>query len=57
MAYAELAELVGQLGLDLVEMDSSAITCVSVETDGGPGFLVSVRHQIDDNPTEEQGVS
>jgi ATP-dependent Clp protease ATP-binding subunit ClpC len=57
MAYTELAELVGQLGLDLVVMDSSAITCVSVETNDGPGFLVSVRHQIDDDPTEEQGVS
>ena len=52
-AYAELAELVAACGLDIAEIDSGAITCVSVETTEGPGFMVSVRHLIEDDPPPE----
>jgi ATP-dependent Clp protease ATP-binding subunit ClpC len=57
MAYAELAEIVGEFGLDLTEIDSSAIVCVSVETTEGPGLMVSVRHQIEEGSSEEPAVS
>jgi ATP-dependent Clp protease ATP-binding subunit ClpC len=52
-AYAELADLVAECGLDIAEIDSSAITCVSVETTEGPGFMVTVRHLIEDGPPPE----
>jgi hypothetical protein len=49
-AYGELAELSSALGCRLEDMDSEEITCVSVETTEGPGFLVSVKHRIEDEP-------
>jgi ATP-dependent Clp protease ATP-binding subunit ClpC len=52
-SYAELAELVAVLGLDLEDMGADEITCASVETSEGPGFMVSVKHRIDDDPLGE----
>jgi len=49
-AYAELAELASALGFDLEEMNPEEITCSSVETSEGPGFMVSVKHRIEDDP-------
>jgi hypothetical protein len=50
--YAELAELVIGFGFDLDDMDAAEIALSSVETTEGPGFVVSVKHRVDD---EEMG--
>jgi hypothetical protein len=51
--YAELAELVIAFGFDLDDMDAGEITLSSVETTEGPGFMVSVKHRIDDDAMGE----
>jgi hypothetical protein len=56
-AYAELAELANALGFDLEEMSPDEITCTSVETSEGPGFMVSVKHRIEDDPSAGVPVS
>jgi hypothetical protein len=47
-AYGELAELVIAFGYRLDDMDASEITLSSVETTEGPGFMLSVKHRIED---------
>jgi hypothetical protein len=47
-AYGELAELASALGLRLEDVPSDEVTCVSIETSEGPGFLVSVKHRLDE---------
>jgi ATP-dependent Clp protease ATP-binding subunit ClpC len=47
-AYGELAELVIAFGYHLDDMDASEITLSSVETTEGPGFMLSVKHRIED---------
>jgi hypothetical protein len=51
--YAELAELVIAFGFDLDDMDAGEITLSSVEKTEGPGFMVSVKHRIDDETMGE----
>ena len=51
--YAELAKLVIAFGFDLDDMDAGEITLSSVETTEGPGFMVSVKHRIDDDAMGE----
>jgi ATP-dependent Clp protease ATP-binding subunit ClpA len=51
--YAELAELVIAFGFDLDDMDDGEITLSSVETTEGPGFMVRVKHRIDDETMGE----
>ena len=51
--YAELAELVGAFGLDLDAMDPAEITVTSVETNAGPGYMISVKHRVDDEVGEQ----
>ena len=52
-AYGELAELALALGLRLEDVPAEEVTCVSVETSEGPGFMVSVKHHLDDERTGE----
>jgi len=47
-AYDELAIVVWDFGYNLDGMDPSEITVTSVETAEGPGFMVSVKHRIED---------
>jgi hypothetical protein len=49
-AYAELADLAAALGFALEDMDADEITCTSVDTSDGPGFMVIVTHRIEDEP-------
>jgi hypothetical protein len=51
--YAELAELVGAMGFDLDAMDPAEITVTSVETNAGPGYMISVKHRVDDEVGEQ----
>jgi hypothetical protein len=46
--YDELASVVWDFGYNLDGMDPSEIIVRSVETAEGPGFMVSVKHRIED---------
>jgi ATP-dependent Clp protease ATP-binding subunit ClpA len=46
-AYQALRDLVAPFGVDLDETDPSLVMVVSVLTSGGPGLLLSLRHQTD----------